>query len=87
MTSLPTKQINNASSIYITILSDDLQRQHNDVLHARADADVLIVEKAIACANTKDTVLVGDDIDLLVLLCSHAGPTSHTTCSSDLSLS
>jgi len=56
---------------FINLLSDDLQRQHNDVLHA----DVLIVETAIACANTKDTVLVGDDTDLLVLLCSRAGPT------------
>ena len=62
---------------FINLLSDDLQRQHNDVLHARADADVLIVETAIACANTKDTVLVGDDTDLLVLLCSRARPTSH----------
>ena len=62
---------------FVNLLSDDLQRQQNDVLHARADADVLIVETAIACANTKDTVLVGDDTDLLVLLCSRAGPTSH----------
>jgi len=62
---------------FINLLSDDLQRQHNDVLHGRADADVLIVETAIACAHSKDTVLVGDDTDLLVLLCSRAGPTSH----------
>ena len=62
---------------FINLLSDDLQWQHNDVLHARADADVLTVETAIACANTKDTVVVGDDTDLLVLLCSRAGPTSH----------
>ncbi|KAG1678576.1 hypothetical protein GQR58_013380 [Nymphon striatum] len=62
---------------FINLLSDDLQRKHNDVLHARADADVLIVETAIAWANTKDTVVVGDDTDLLVLLCSRAGPTSH----------
>ena len=64
---------------FINLLSDDLQRQHNDVLHARADANVLIVETAIACAtaNTKGTVLVGDDTDLLVLLCSRAWPTSH----------
>jgi len=62
---------------FINLLSDNLQRQHNDVLHAKADADVLIVETTIACANTKDTVLVGDDTDLLVLLCSRAGPTSH----------
>ena len=61
---------------FINLLSDHLQWQHNDVLHARADADILIVETAIACANTKDTVLAGDDADLFVLLCSHAGPTS-----------
>ncbi|KAG1711224.1 hypothetical protein GQR58_002605 [Nymphon striatum] len=62
---------------FINLLSDDLQRQHNDVLHARAVADVLIVETAIAWTNTKDTVVVGDDTDLLVLLCSRTGPTSH----------
>jgi len=61
---------------FTNLLSDDLQRQQ-DVLHARADANVFVVQTAIACANTKDTVLVGDDTDLLVLLCSRAGPTSH----------
>jgi len=39
---------------FISLLSDDLQRQPNDVIHARADAHVLIVETAIACANTKE---------------------------------
>ena len=35
---------------------------------AKQDADVLIVQTTIASAQTKDTILVGDDTDLLVLL-------------------
>ncbi len=33
---------------------------------------MLIVKKAIASASTANTVLVGDDTDLLILLCYHA---------------
>ena len=66
------------------LLNDDLQRQHNDVLHARADTDVLIVETAIACANTKDTVAMTPSFLFSYVVVQ--GP-HHTTCSSDLSLS
>ena len=34
----------------------------------KQDADVLIVQTTIASAQSKDTILVGDDADLLVLL-------------------
>jgi len=69
---------------FINLLNDDLQRQHNDVLHARADTDVLIVETAIACANTKDTVAMTPSFLFSYVVVQ--GP-HHTTCSSDLSLS
>lgn len=36
------------------------------------DADVLIVQTTIETALNSNTVLVGDDTDLLVLLCHHA---------------
>ena len=38
-----------------------------------ADADLLIVQKAIESAQSMDTVLVGDNTDLLVLLIYHKG--------------
>ena len=39
---------------------------------AKQDTDVLIVQTTIASVQTKDTILVGDDTDLLVLLLHHA---------------
>ena len=39
--------------------------------HAHADADLLIVKTALECAQSSNTVVIGDDIDLLVLLCYH----------------
>ena len=35
---------------------------------AKQDADVLIVQTTGASAQTKDTIVVGDDTDFLVLL-------------------
>ena len=40
-------------------------------LQAEGDADVLIVKTAVDSAVTHPTALVGDDTDLLVLLCYH----------------
>ena len=37
--------------------------------HAYADADLLIVNIALNCAMSRTTVLIGDDTDLLILLC------------------
>ena len=39
---------------------------------AQQEADVLIVQTTIASAQSKDTILMGDDTDLLVLLLHHA---------------
>ena len=41
------------------------------------DADVLVVHTAIASGIHKDSVLVGDDTDLLVLLLHHAEMDAH----------
>ena len=35
------------------------------VHHAHADADLLIVRSALECAQSKSTVVFGDDTDLL----------------------
>ena len=40
--------------------------------HANDDADLLIVNTAVESARTSAMVLVGDDTDLLVLLCYYA---------------
>lgn len=55
----------------MSYLSDKLKTAECITDHAKHDADVLIVQTSIASSRTKDTVLVGDDTDLLVLLLHH----------------
>ena len=57
---------------FLMLLSDYLQRAGCTTAHATGDADMLIVGKAIESSQSKDTVLIGDDTDLLVLLLYHA---------------
>ena len=57
---------------FITLLSSHLQQNNIVVIHAEADADVLVAQTAIESAASSDTVLVGDDTDLLILLCSNS---------------
>lgn len=59
------------------MLGDQLEKTGCKVYHAPGDADLLIVQKAVESATKLDTVLVGDDTDLLVLLCFHARLDSH----------
>ena len=54
------------------MLSRYLQQANCQVYHSTADADLLIVNKAVESSRTMDSMLVGDDTDLLVLLCYHA---------------
>ena len=63
---------------FIAMLSKRLEQMGCEVQMARGDADVLIVQTAIAAADKKETVLVGDDTDLLVLLVHHAKNTCFT---------
>ena len=56
---------------FIHYLSDNLERAGCSVDNAKDDADVLIVLTAVASARQKETVLIGDDTDLLVLLLLH----------------
>ena len=56
---------------FIKYLGSKLQHAGRRVLYAKADADVLIVKTAIESAENNDTVLVGEDADLLVLLLYH----------------
>jgi 5'-3' exonuclease len=62
---------------FIIMLSNSLRASgytvHNDV----ADADVLIAQTAVECSHTAITVVVGDDTDLLILLCYQGDIQSH----------
>ena len=61
---------------FVTLLGEQLEGSGCQVFHRKGHADVLIVLKALELANTKDTVLIGDDTDLLVLLLSKDMPQS-----------
>ena len=60
------------------MLGSYLEKKKCKVYHAPRDADLLIVQKAVESSAVMDTVLVGDDTDLLVLLCYHASLDSHS---------
>ena len=54
------------------MLSRCLEENERNTKHAKGDADVLIVMTAVKCAENRDVALIGEDTDLLVLLCYHA---------------
>ena len=56
---------------FIHLLGNKLQQSGCSTIHAEGDADLLIVQTAIQSSRSITTVLVGDDTDLLVLLCHH----------------
>ena len=57
---------------FLLMLSEALQNIGCETHHANGDADLLIVKTAVESARANTMVLVGYDIDLLVLLCYHA---------------
>lgn len=59
---------------FINMLSQFLKKSNCTTYHADGDADVLIVKTAVESARERTTVLVGDDTDLLVLLCFYTHP-------------
>ena len=61
---------------FINMLGNYLEKKFK-VYHARGYADVLIVQKAVESATLMDIALVGEDTDLLILLCYHASLDSH----------
>ncbi len=62
---------------FIFMLSRELEKNNCKTHHASGDADLLIVQKTVQSATSSNTVLVGDDTDLIVLLCYHAKLESH----------
>ena len=62
---------------FVELLGQHLENAGCAVFHATSDADVLIVQKAVESAEVQDTVLVGDDTDLLVLSLHHEKPSQN----------
>ena len=56
---------------FIRMLCQILEHVGCETRHTKGDADVLIVETTVQSAMSCETTLVGDDTDLLVLLCFH----------------
>ena len=61
---------------FIIMLSDRLQASGRRTIHTEGDADTVIVQTAVRCADSGVTVVVGEDTDLLALLCYHVKPQS-----------
>ena len=62
---------------FIEAVGQRLSARGCKVLHDQSDADVLIAKTAIESEASLDTILVGDDIDLLILLIHHAPLDKH----------
>lgn len=62
---------------FLHLLGERLERTGCHVIHAKGDADLPIVQAAVESAARCDSILVGDDTDLLVLLCYHGKNTSN----------
>ena len=62
---------------FIDLLSQRLEQAGCEIHQARGHANVLIVQTASTSAANQETVLVGDDTDLLVLLIYHAKNVRH----------
>lgn len=57
---------------FINLLSEALAANLCPTVCADGDADCMIVAQALESSKTQVTIVVGDDTDLLVLLCHHA---------------
>ena len=56
---------------FIDLLSSKLQEHSVKILHAESNAKLLIVQTAVDSAANSATMVVGEDTDLLGLLCLH----------------
>ena len=61
----------------INLLGSHLLNKGCKVTHAPDDADVLIAMTAIKEASNAPTVVIGEDTDVLILLCHHANDTEY----------
>ena len=61
---------------FILMVSEKFQHRGFQTIHAEGDADSLICQTAVDSASRHTTTLIGDNTDLLVLLCFHVNPNS-----------
>ena len=61
---------------FIRMLGQSLEHVGCETHHGKSDADVLIVDTTVQSAMSCKTILVGDDTDLLVILCFHVNEDS-----------
>ena len=57
---------------FVENFGQDLEAAGCKVFYTSGDADDLIVQKALESSDVQDTILVGDDTDLLVLAIYHS---------------
>ena len=62
---------------FINMLGNQLEKKGCRVKHADGDADLNIVKAAVASAEENPTVVIGEDTDLLILLCFYANVAHH----------
>ena len=62
---------------FIDLLMESFKQHEIPVKQAISDADFLIVQTAVELAETVNTVVIGEDTDLLVLLCYHVDSMKH----------
>ena len=69
----PFLRNNNNKEMFIIMLSKNLEQAGCHIHNVMGGADLLITQTVIAVAKTSTsaTILVGDDKDLLILLCHH----------------
>ena len=61
----------------IKIIGETLSESGIDVKHATEDADLLTVQTAIQYAKSIQTIAIGEDTDILILLCHYEEPGSY----------
>lgn len=66
----------NNKNKFIIMLGEYLKRDGCTVVHAEGDADVLIARTAVNSNARAPTTVIGEDTDLLVLLCFHCNTES-----------
>ena len=61
----------------IYLIGENLQKEGFHVVHCKGDADLDIVKTAVLSAKVNATVVIGEDTDLLVLLCYYSKLEDH----------
>ena len=62
----------------ISYIGEKLRAKGFEVVHAKDDADYLIVKTAVTKAENSETIVLGNDTDLLILLLYHLPPNAKT---------